>query len=106
NSGAPEARMFKPWFPPQGIPGRRLHRRNFNERLRFKFSALQALQVMELGCGESQLCEDLYKEDITDLTFIDLSSVAVAKMHKRLFSKGLRGNHYNHCLFPIYDVEY
>nr|GEX00765.1 methyltransferase-like protein 13 [Tanacetum cinerariifolium] len=62
--------------------------------------------VMELGCRETQLCEDPYKEDITDLTFIDLSLVAVAKMHKRLFSKGLRGNHYNHFLFLIYGVEY
>nr|GEW50024.1 ribonuclease H-like domain-containing protein [Tanacetum cinerariifolium] len=37
-------------------------------------------------CGDSQLCEDLYKEDIIDLTFIDLSSVEVSKMHKHLES--------------------
>ncbi|PWA91036.1 S-adenosyl-L-methionine-dependent methyltransferases superfamily protein [Artemisia annua] len=48
------------------------------------------LQVLELGCGNSQLCDELYKEGITDLTSIDLSSVAVAKMQKRLLSKGLK----------------
>ena len=49
------------------------------------------LQVLELGCGNSQLCDELYKDGITDLTSIDLSSVAVAKMQKRLLSKGLKG---------------
>ncbi|GJU90968.1 methyltransferase-like protein 13, partial [Tanacetum coccineum] len=49
-----------------------------------------ASSVLELGCGNSQLCDELYKEGITDLTSIDLSSVAVANMQKRLLSKGLK----------------
>ncbi|XP_049934524.1 uncharacterized protein LOC116257009 isoform X2 [Nymphaea colorata] len=40
--------------------------------------------VLELGCGSSQLCENLYKDGITNITCIDLSSVAVEKMQKRL----------------------
>nr|QTZ19452.1 methyltransferase 13 [Bixa orellana] len=44
--------------------------------------------VLELGCGNSQLCEELYKEGITEITCIDLSSVAVQKMQERLSSKG------------------
>ncbi|KVI10783.1 hypothetical protein Ccrd_010851 [Cynara cardunculus var. scolymus] len=47
--------------------------------------------VLELGCGNSQLCDELYKEGITKLTCIDLSSVAVQKMQTRLLSKGYKG---------------
>ncbi|MBA0666744.1 hypothetical protein Goklo_003114, partial [Gossypium klotzschianum] len=45
--------------------------------------------VLELGCGNSQLCEELYKDGITDITCIDLSSVAVERMKERLLSKGI-----------------
>lgn len=44
--------------------------------------------VLELGCGNSQLCDELYKDGITEITCIDLSAVAVEKMQKRLTSKG------------------
>lgn len=44
-----------------------------------------------MGCGNSQLCEELYKDGITELTCIDLSAVAVEKMQQRLTSKGYRG---------------
>ncbi|KAK6241221.1 hypothetical protein QUC31_015108 [Theobroma cacao] len=44
--------------------------------------------VLELGCGNSQLCEELYKDGITEITCIDLSSVAVERMKERLLSKG------------------
>ncbi|KAA3463537.1 methyltransferase-like protein 13 [Gossypium australe] len=47
--------------------------------------------VLELGCGNSQLCEELYKDGITDITCIDLSSVAVERMKERLLSKGYEG---------------
>ncbi|CAA0807581.1 S-adenosyl-L-methionine-dependent methyltransferases superfamily protein [Striga hermonthica] len=46
--------------------------------------------VLELGCGSSQLCEELYRDGITDLTCVDLSPVAVEKMKQRLISKGLK----------------
>ncbi|KAF8112297.1 hypothetical protein N665_0065s0074 [Sinapis alba] len=46
--------------------------------------------VLELGCGNSQLCEELYKDGILDITCIDLSSVAVEKMQTRLLSKGYK----------------
>lgn len=48
-------------------------------------------QVLEIGCGNSQLSEELYKDGITGLTCIDLSSVAVQKMKHRLSSKGYKG---------------
>eukprot|EP00257_Ricinus_communis_P016406 XP_015574573.1 EEF1A lysine methyltransferase 4 isoform X1 [Ricinus communis] len=44
--------------------------------------------VLELGCGNSQLCEEMYKDGITDITCIDLSAVAVEKMQQRLSAKG------------------
>lgn len=44
-----------------------------------------------MGCGNSQLCEELYKDGITDITCIDLSAVAVEKMQKRVLSKGYKG---------------
>ncbi|KAF7127056.1 hypothetical protein RHSIM_Rhsim11G0172700 [Rhododendron simsii] len=46
--------------------------------------------VLEVGCGNSQLCEELYKDGITEITCIDLSAVAVEKMQKRLQSKGYK----------------
>ncbi|KAF2542925.1 hypothetical protein F2Q68_00028888 [Brassica cretica] len=46
--------------------------------------------VLELGCGNSQLCDELYKDGIVDITCIDLSSVAVEKMQTRLLSKGYK----------------
>ncbi|GMY05626.1 EEF1A lysine methyltransferase 4 isoform X2 [Fagus crenata] len=47
--------------------------------------------VLELGCGNSQLCDELYKDGITEITCIDPSAVAVEKMQKRLTSKGFNG---------------
>ncbi|XP_010243291.1 PREDICTED: endothelin-converting enzyme 2 isoform X1 [Nelumbo nucifera] len=44
--------------------------------------------VLEIGCGNSHLSEELYKDGITEITCIDLSAVAVEKMQKRLLSKG------------------
>ncbi|CDO97094.1 unnamed protein product [Coffea canephora] len=49
-----------------------------------------ASSVLELGCGNSQLCEGLYGDGITELTCIDLSPVAVEKMKQRLISKGYK----------------
>uniref|UniRef100_A0A7N2RDK6 Methyltransferase domain-containing protein n=1 Tax=Quercus lobata TaxID=97700 RepID=A0A7N2RDK6_QUELO len=46
------------------------------------------MKVLELGCGNSQLSEELYKDGITEITCIDLSAVAVEKMQKRLALKG------------------
>ncbi|KAK6131906.1 hypothetical protein DH2020_034343 [Rehmannia glutinosa] len=48
------------------------------------------LLVLEVGCGNSQLCEELYRDGITELTCIDLSSIAVEKMKQRLLSKGCK----------------
>lgn len=44
--------------------------------------------VLELGCGNSQLSDQMYSDGITKMTCIDLSSVAVQKMQERLTSKG------------------
>lgn len=49
------------------------------------------IKVLELGCGNSQLCEELYKDGITETTCIDLSAVAVEKMQRRLALKGYKG---------------
>lgn len=49
------------------------------------------VKVLELGCGNSQLSEELYKDGITDITCIDLSPVAVEKAQGRLQAKGYRG---------------
>ncbi|KAF3435629.1 hypothetical protein FNV43_RR22720 [Rhamnella rubrinervis] len=46
--------------------------------------------VLELGCGNSQLSEDLFEDGITKITCTDLSAVAVQNMQKRLLSKGLK----------------
>ncbi|CAH9126137.1 unnamed protein product [Cuscuta epithymum] len=46
--------------------------------------------VLELGCGNSQMCEELYRDGITELTCIDLSPIAVEKMKNRLLSKGFK----------------
>ncbi|KAM7251320.1 hypothetical protein ACFE04_023203 [Oxalis oulophora] len=44
--------------------------------------------VLELGTGNSQLCQELYDDGITDITCTDLSAVAVKNMQTRLLSKG------------------
>lgn len=46
--------------------------------------------VLELGCGNSQLCEEMYRDGITEVTCIDFSAVAVEKMQKRLEAKGYK----------------
>ncbi|XP_059459260.1 uncharacterized protein LOC132188741 [Corylus avellana] len=46
--------------------------------------------VLELGCGNSQLCEELYKDGVTEITCIDLSAIAVEKMQTRLALKGYK----------------
>ncbi|KAF8013611.1 hypothetical protein BT93_I1461 [Corymbia citriodora subsp. variegata] len=47
--------------------------------------------VLELGCGNSQLCENLYEDRVTEITCIDLSAVAVERTQKRVQSKGYKG---------------
>lgn len=49
------------------------------------------MKVLELGCGNSQLSENLYKDGVTRITCIDLSAVAVESMQKRVQSKGYKG---------------
>lgn len=44
-----------------------------------------------MGCGNSQLSEELYKDGVMEITCIDLSAVAVEKMQKKLQSKGFKG---------------
>ncbi|KAL3843478.1 hypothetical protein ACJIZ3_000881 [Penstemon smallii] len=67
----------------------------FKEYSHFRHLIIQYVKpnssVLEIGCGNSQLCEELYRDGITELTCIDLSSVAVDKMKQRLFSKGYKG---------------
>ncbi|KAF2294433.1 hypothetical protein GH714_011334 [Hevea brasiliensis] len=48
------------------------------------------MKVLELGCGNSQLCDEMYKDGITDITCIDLSAVAVEKMQQRISAKGYK----------------
>nr|AGV54743.1 endothelin-converting enzyme 2-like protein [Phaseolus vulgaris] len=47
--------------------------------------------VLELGCGNSQMCEQLHKDGTNNITCIDLSHVAVENMQKRLLSRGFKG---------------
>ena len=49
------------------------------------------IKVLELGCGNSQLYKELYKDGITKITCIDLSYVVVEMMKERLLSKGYKG---------------
>jgi len=44
-----------------------------------------------VGCGNSQLSDEMYKDGIKNITCIDLSPVAVDKVQKRLSSKGYKG---------------
>ncbi|XP_031286674.1 EEF1A lysine methyltransferase 4 isoform X1 [Pistacia vera] len=46
--------------------------------------------VLELGCGNSHLSDELYNDGITDITCIDLSAVAIGKMQERLRLKGYK----------------
>ncbi|XP_050231175.1 uncharacterized protein LOC126680163 [Mercurialis annua] len=46
--------------------------------------------VLELGCGNSQLCDEMYNDGITEITCIDLSAVVVEKMQQRLLAKGYK----------------
>ncbi|KAF3786603.1 Methyltransferase-like protein 13 [Nymphaea thermarum] len=58
------------------------------------FCALSHLEqegIHDLSCGSSQLCENLYKDGMTNITCIDLSAVAVEKMQKRLKEVGYNG---------------
>ncbi|KAL7118858.1 hypothetical protein ACP275_02G027000 [Erythranthe tilingii] len=67
----------------------------FKEYSHFRHLIIEHIQptsaVLEVGCGNSQLCEELHRDGIAELTCIDLSSVAVDKMKKRLLSKGYKG---------------
>ncbi|XP_030523078.1 EEF1A lysine methyltransferase 4 isoform X2 [Rhodamnia argentea] len=46
--------------------------------------------VLELGCGNSQLSENLYEDGVNEITCIDLSAVAVERMQKRVQHKGYK----------------
>ncbi|KAK9691137.1 hypothetical protein RND81_09G178200 [Saponaria officinalis] len=46
--------------------------------------------VLEVGCGNSQLSDEMYKDGITDITCTDLSPVAVQNLQNRVSSKGFK----------------
>ncbi|XP_057550395.1 uncharacterized protein LOC130828427 [Amaranthus tricolor] len=46
--------------------------------------------VLELGCGNSQLSDELYRDGIKNVTCTDLSPIAVEKVQKRLLCKGYK----------------
>ncbi|KAF3323764.1 Endothelin-converting enzyme 2 [Carex littledalei] len=50
-----------------------------------------SLSVLELGCGNSRLSEELRQEGVADITCIDLASAAVERMKQRLSDKGISG---------------
>jgi hypothetical protein len=54
--------------------------------------------VLELGCGNSQMCEGLYMDGTTNITCIDLSHVAVHNMQNRLLSQKFKGSLSLSCL--------
>ncbi|KAJ6827183.1 methyltransferase-like protein 13 isoform X1 [Iris pallida] len=45
--------------------------------------------VLEVGCGNSRLCEELFGDGFADLTCTDLSPVAVDRKRRRLLDRGL-----------------
>lgn len=47
--------------------------------------------MLEIGCGNSRLCEGLYGDGITQITCIDLSPAAVERMKTRLLGGGFDG---------------
>ncbi|RAL49364.1 hypothetical protein DM860_012797 [Cuscuta australis] len=66
----------------------------FKDYSHFRHLVLAHIQprssVLELGCGNSQMCEELYRDGVSKLTCIDLSPIAVEKMKNRLLSKGFK----------------
>ncbi|GAB4853937.1 hypothetical protein Ancab_018146 [Ancistrocladus abbreviatus] len=66
----------------------------FKDYSHFRHLILQHIKpnssVLELGCGNSQLSEEMYKDGITNITCTDLSPVAVHKMQTRLSLKGYK----------------
>ncbi|KAI3843673.1 hypothetical protein MKW98_013609 [Papaver atlanticum] len=63
---------------------------HFRHLIQLYIKPISPTSVLELGCGNSQLGEELHKDGITGLTCIDLSAVAVDNMQKRLLSKGIK----------------
>ncbi|WOK92241.1 hypothetical protein Cni_G00932 [Canna indica] len=47
--------------------------------------------VLEIGCGNSRLCEELRRDGVADITCIDISQVAVERTRSRLLDMGLEG---------------
>ncbi|URD71819.1 ubiE/COQ5 methyltransferase family [Musa troglodytarum] len=47
--------------------------------------------VLEIGCGNSRLCEELRRDGVADITCVDISPVAVVRLQHRLRDMGLEG---------------
>ena len=43
--------------------------------------------MLNLGCGNSIVCEDMYDEGYTDITNMDISTVVIETMKKRNITK-------------------
>lgn len=66
----------------------------FKDYTHFRHLILQHIRqnssVLEVGCGNSQLSDEMYKDGIKNITCTDLSPIAVDKVQKRLSSKGYK----------------
>ncbi|KAI3957508.1 hypothetical protein MKX01_001867 [Papaver californicum] len=78
---------------------------HFRHLIQLYIKPISPTSVLELGCGNSQLGEELHKDGITGLTCIDLSAVAVDNMQKRLLSKGIKVMSLNMLLKNIKVLE-
>lgn len=48
--------------------------------------------VLVTGCGNSSLCEDLYKAQVRDIHAMDYSGVVVEQMQQRATRLGMEGS--------------
>ncbi|XP_074320912.1 uncharacterized protein LOC141657539 isoform X4 [Silene latifolia] len=64
----------------------------FKDYSHFRHLILEHIQphssVLELGCGNSQLSDEMHKDGIKDITCTDLSPVAVHNLQTRVSDKG------------------
>ncbi|KAK6916520.1 Methyltransferase type 11 [Dillenia turbinata] len=72
----------------------------------FHFSHLIQPHVLELGCGNSELSDELYKDGVRDITCIDLCKVAVERMQKRLLSEEIKVLVAGMLDLPFYDERF
>lgn len=85
---------------------RRPLRRRFEIALYLLKPYLPYYKILELGCGSGLLCEELLKNDVKDITCVDISLTAIQRAENRINKNNFAKQNYKFLCEDALKIDY